>query len=527
MAFLSHVKWLYREFGLNSLYDTGRDAWLIILARCMRMVAFGTNSLILALFFSSLKFSDSYIGLFMTLTLIGDVLLSLLLTLVADRIGRRRVLFCGSVLMVISGAVFAYFENYWILLIAAVLGVISATGSDFGPFRAIEESILSGLTKPNTRAEVIAWYVTTATLGQSVGTEVAGRIVHHLQGREGWTLVDAYHGVFWMYSAMGGLNMVMMLLLSDKCEVKKKEEADDGEDAEGLLDGEEGELEEGQQSPMTPNTPTSQTPITSKPPKQKFFAQISKDTRSSMYKLWALLLIDSLADGMVPLSLTNYYLDQKFHLKKSTLGDITSAAYFLGFFGTIFAGPLSRRLGLVNTMVFTHLPSSAAVLLFSLPNNVPMCVILLLIRMGLNNMDQAPRTSLIAAIVRPEERTAIMGITSMLRTLASTTGPTVTGVLAGRGRFWIAFVVAGALRIAYDLGLWAIFVNLKLHVHEEEKDGNGEVQMRQIRDSGRERMNDEEELGDLVGDSDDESESGRSSEDFKRERKGVDLSDGK
>lgn len=124
MAFLSHIKWLFREFGLNSLYDTGRDAWLIILARCCRMFAFGTNSLILALFFSSLKFSDSAIGLFMTLTLLGDVFLSLLLTLIADRVGRRRVLFGGSVLMVLSGAAFAYFENYWGLLIAAVLGYV-------------------------------------------------------------------------------------------------------------------------------------------------------------------------------------------------------------------------------------------------------------------------------------------------------------------------------------------------------------------------------------------------------------------
>ncbi|KAE8450157.1 hypothetical protein EG329_006938 [Mollisiaceae sp. DMI_Dod_QoI] len=520
MAFLSRLKWLYREFGLNSLYDTGRDAWLIILARCCRMLAFGSNSLILALFFSALKFSDSAIGLFMTLTLIGDVLLSLLLTLVADRLGRRRVLFCGSVLMVSSGAAFAYFENYWVLLVAAVMGVISATGGDFGPFRAIEESILSTLTQPNTRAEVISWYVTTATLGQSVGTEIAGRIVHALQGREGWTLVDAYHGVFWMYSGMGLLNMVFMFCLSKKCEVKSQDQEIKGsEEAEELLDGEEDrEMDERRESTST----LRPSVVAPEPPKQSFFAQISKETRSSMYKLWFLLIVDSLADGMVPLSLTNYYMDQKFHLPKSTLGDITSASYFLGFFGTIFAGPLSRRLGLVNTMVFTHLPSSAAVLVFPLPKYVPLTVVLLLIRMGLNNMDQAPRTSLIAAIVRPEERTAIMGITSMLRTLASTTGPTVTGILAGHQRFWIAFVVAGSLRIAYDLGLWAIFVNLKLHVHEE-KDGNGaELQMGQIgMDGGRQRMTDEEELRDLVS----ESGSETSSEDLKKDRKEDELSD--
>lgn len=354
---------------------------------------------------------------------------------------------------------------------------------------------------------MISWYVTAATLGQSVGSEVAGRIVHALQQRKGWTLVDAYHGVFWMYSAMGFVNMVLMLCLSDKCEASR-EVAKEGGEAEGFLAEEE--------DPESPRTPTNTLP---KPPKKGFFAQISKETRGSMYKLWFLLIVDSLADGMVPLSLTNYYVDQRFNLPKSTLGDITSASYFLGFFGTIFAGPLSRRLGLVNTMVFTHFPSSAAVLIFPLANTVPLTIILMLLRMGLNNMDQAPRTALIAAIVKPEERTAIMGITSMLRTLASTTGPTVTGILAGQNRFWIAFVVAGALRIAYDLGLWAIFVNLKMS-GDEGKDGNGEMQMRQIsRDGERERGGDEEEVRDLVSDS----ESERSLSPLSRSRKQEDI----
>jgi MFS family permease len=157
------------------------------------MLASGANSLILALFFSALEYSDFRIGLFMTLTLLGDMFLSLPLALVADQVGRRRILLFGSILMVLSGAVFAIFENFWILLIAAVLGVISATGGEFGPFRAIEESTLSHLTSPATRADVLAWYVTTASLGSSIGTEICGRILELLQKRKGWTLIEAYH----------------------------------------------------------------------------------------------------------------------------------------------------------------------------------------------------------------------------------------------------------------------------------------------------------------------------------------------
>src|ERR1700761_451026 len=182
---LKQLRWLYREFGLASLRETGRDAWLIIFTRFCRMFAYGTNSLIMALFFAELGFSDPQIGLFMTLTLLGDVLLSVLLTLVADRVGRRRIMLLGSILMISSGAAFALFENYWILLLASVIGVISATGGECGPFRAIEESTLSHLTTPKTRADVLAWYVTTATLGASIGTEFFGRVIHWLQGREG------------------------------------------------------------------------------------------------------------------------------------------------------------------------------------------------------------------------------------------------------------------------------------------------------------------------------------------------------
>lgn len=418
----------------------------------------------------------------MTLTLLGDVLLSVVLTAIADRVGRRRVLIGGSIMMVLSGAMFALFENYWILLFAAVVGVVSATGGDFGPFRAIEESILSSLTSPNTRADVLSWYVTVATLGQSMGTESSGRVIHYLQHLDGWTLIDAYHAVFWVYSGVGVINLIFMALLSDKCEIQKTEDTTK-EEAEVLLDDDESqEMEEVSRQSL------DQPP--QKDQKQRLFSQISTETRSAMYKLWFLLIIDSLADGMTPYSLTTYYMDQKFHMKKSTLGDVISISYFLSFISTMFASPLCRRLGLVNTMVFTHLPSSAAVLFFPFPSSLALTVILLMIRTGLNNMDQAPRAAFIAAVVKPEERTAVMGITSVLRTFASAAGPTVTGILAGQKRFWIAFVAAGALRIGYDLGLFAMFVNMKLYQHEEK--GSAE-----LRTADPRRSSDEEELREL------------------------------
>ncbi|KAH8886074.1 MFS general substrate transporter [Thozetella sp. PMI_491] len=442
----------FRESGLTSLYQTGRDAWLIILSRCCRMFAYGASSFVLALFFNELHVSDSRIGLFMTLTLVGDVFLSLVLTFIADRVGRRRTLIGGSILMIISGATFALSENYWALLFAAVIGVLSASGGDFGPFRAIEESSLSELTTPATRSDVLVWYITMSTLGSSVGTELSGRIVDVLTHRDGWTILDAYHTVYWGYTIMGGVNMALAMLLSKKCELQKTDDAIDDTDLDAFLEDSDDE-----------STVSSER----QPPRTKSgFSQISRQTLSIMLILWFLLMVDSLADGMVNMSLTTYYIDQKFHVSKSLLGDILSASYFLATASSVFAGPLSRHLGLVNTMVFTHIPSSAAVLAFPAPQNIALTFALLLVRVGLNNMDQAPRTALIAAVVKPDERTAVMGITGMLRTLAATSGPTLTGFLADSNRFWIAFVVAGSLRLAYDLGLWAMFINIQLHKYE-------------------------------------------------------------
>ena len=476
---LKPLRWFYHEFGLHSIRLTGRDAYLIILARACRMFAFGTNTLILAIFFSALKFSDSRIGLFMTLTMLGDLFLGTFLTLVADRVGRRRVLIWGSGLMILSGVVFAYFENFWILLGAAILGVVSVTGGDFGPFRSIEESVLSQLTTPETRSDVLAWYVTTSTLGSSIGSEVGGRMIHALQKREGWREVDAYHALFWLYASMGVVNAALMLLLSERCELEsgqaqyRKVAQDENEEAaEDCSNNVES-------TPNLQQMPVIQAPRTGLSKVLYWFTSrltaISKPTRSVMYKLWFLLAVDSLADGMVPYALTNYYMDIKFHPAKSTLGDVTSVAYFIGAVTAVFAGPLAKKIGLINTMVFTHVPSSAAVLVFPFPPAFWATAVLLLVRAGLNNMDQAPRTAFIAAVVKADERTAVMGITAMVRTLAALTGPSVTGWLAGSEKFWIAFVLAGICRLSYDFGLWAMFVDMKLYQHEKKPEETADV----------------------------------------------------
>ena len=457
--------WVSQELGLKTIVGAGKDAHILILARFLRMFANGSVTLVLALYFATLKISDERIGLFITLTLLGDVFISLLLTLVADKLGRRRTLLLGSVMMVFSGVVFALTGNYYILLLAAIVGVISPTGSEIGPFRAVEESTLAQLVEATKRSDVFAWYVVLAALGTSAGLLVGGWMVEYYQSLDGWTDVDAYRTIFWMYAGLGVAKACLTFLLSRECEAGRKKEPVLAIESEGE-DGGETEPLLGAREMHATNTDNGKQ---SKKSRLNPFAQISTKSRWILLRLCALFCIDSLASGMVPFSLVNFYMDRKFHLPKSKLGSIMSVTWFVSSLGNIFASSIAKRIGLIKTMVFTHLPSAIFLALLPIPTSLVLTICLLVGRACLNSMDQAPRSAFLSAVVLAEERTAVMGIVNVVKTLSQSGCPVITGILAGRDRFWIAFVVAGSMKAAYDIGLLTFFVNTKLHGHEQEE----------------------------------------------------------
>lgn len=466
MAFT--LRRLAAELGLLTIASAPRDVSLIFLTRFLRMSAYGSASLILALFFASLEVSEARIGLFMTLTLLGDVALSLGLTLVADAAGRRRILLGGCLGMVLAGAAFATSSNYWVLLAAAVVGVISVSGNEIGPFRAVEESVLAGLVGEEGRSDVFAWYVVAGTLGSAAGTAGAGQLVEGLKSRE-WTELQAFRGVFCLYGAIGIVKAIATSLLSSRCEadggsknanayqpVGAKQSRPTAATDETEEDGDEGPAELERPAP--------------KPKPKMGFAQLSNKTRWTLLRLCALFAIDSLASGMVPYSLINFYMDRKFHMPKSTLGDIMSVVWIMASIGNVFASAISKRIGLVKTMVFTHLPSAIFLALLPAPSAVWLTVILLVGRGILASMDQAPRSAFLSKVVKAEERTAVMGIVNVVKTLSQSGGPTVTGILAGSDRFWIAFVVAGSMKASYDLGLLTFFLKVEKQAQAEARE---------------------------------------------------------
>jgi predicted MFS family arabinose efflux permease len=264
--------------------------------------------------------------------------------------------------------------------------------------------------------------------------------------------------IFWIYTGVGCVKAIMVLCLSRQCERADKEEAtihgSSIDEREPLLNGHD-----------TPPPPPPQQNSSLKRFRLNFFTSISKPSRWILFKLCSLFILDSLGSGMVPFSLINFYMERKFRLSKGKLGGIMSGTWFISTVGNVFASSLAKRLGLIQAMVATHLPSSIFLALLPISSGLPLTICLLVGRSVLNSMDQAPRSAFLSLVVLPEERTAVMGIVNILKTLSQSGGPWITGILAGHDRFWVAFVAAGSIKAAYDLALLIFFAG-RVHEHE-------------------------------------------------------------
>ena len=278
------------EVGLITLWRTSRDVHLILLARGVRIFAYAGSTLILASHLTQLGHTPTWIGLFMTFTLVGDMLISLSLTLVADSVGRRNVLGLGALLMAASGVVFALSENYWVLLLAAVLGVISPSGNEIGPFRAVEESTLAYLTTPEQRSDVFAWYSLFGFGGGAAGMVICGWAVEALM-LNGWSVTNSYRVAFWGYAFLGIVKFAFTCALSRRVEVQRKSE--DSNETEPLLSN--GHV------PSLENRPTEERKKKDQGLWRMLLPDVGKDSLNILAKLCVLFAMDSFASGLAPL----------------------------------------------------------------------------------------------------------------------------------------------------------------------------------------------------------------------------------
>ena len=390
----------------------------------MRLFAYGSLSVVLVFYLIALGLSESQTGMLLTLTLVGDVVVSLFLTTRADRIGRRRMLIVGAILMAAAGLAFACTKNLLLLIIAGTLGVISPSGNEVGPFLSIEQAALSHVVSQQTRTEAFAWYTLTGSVATAMGALFGGTVTHALQ-RTTWTPVGTYRVVVVLYSLLGVILAYSFTRLSPAAEVSLPQEGS-----------------------ALPGTIGS-------------FLGIGH-SRPMVMKLSSLFALDSFAGGFVVQSFAAFWFYLRFGVNPGTLGVIFFWANIFAGISALLASRLASRLGLINTMVVTHLPSNVLLILVPLMPSLSLAVLVLLVRFSISQMDVPTRQSYTMAVVRPEERSAAAGITGVARTMGAAISPLFVGFMFARPS-WInvPFFIAGTLKIIYDLLLYQAFVAIR------------------------------------------------------------------
>jgi len=397
-----------------TLRDLTSDGWLLFATRSIRLFAYGGLSVVLVLYLVSLGLTESNVGLLLTSTLLGDTLISLYLTTQADRIARRRMLIVGAVLMVAAGLVFGFTTRLWVLVVAGTIGVISPSGQEVGPFLSIEQAALSQVVADRNRTDVFAWYTLAGSLATALGALAAGIATHALQ--TSWAPVDSYRAIVVAYAAIGIALAVMFTRL----------------------------------------TPASEARAT-------HISLIGVHrSRGVVLKLSALFALDSFGGGFVVQSLAAYWFYLRFGVDPQTLGALFFGANVLAGISALLASRIANRIGLINTMVLTHLPSNVLLILIPLMPTLPLAALMLLVRFSISQMDVPTRQSYVMAVVDPDERSAASGITGVARTTGAALSPLFAGLLFAQPSLISApFFIAGSLKIAYDLLLFRAFRAVK------------------------------------------------------------------
>jgi MFS family permease len=392
-----------------------KDGRLLFLTRAVRLFAYGFLSIILVLYLTSVGLGDVQVGLLLALTLVGDTIISLFITTRADRVGRKRMLIVGAVLMLFAGTVFALTDNFAFLLIAAIIGVISPSGNEVGPFLSIEQSSLAHIVPSKDRVSIFAWYNLLGSFATASGALAGGWLVQALQNG-GTTPLDSYRSIIIGYALFGVVLVVLFLGLTRKVEVKVTE-------PDGI--------------------------------KRRFGLHRSKRT---VLKLSALFSLDAFGGGFIVQSILAYWFYVRFGTDPGTLGTIFFAANILAGFSALAAVRIAKRIGLIRTMVYTHVPSNILLILIPLMPDLTTAMALLLLRFSISQMDVPTRQSYVISVVSEDERSAASGITGVARTVGSAVALLLVGfLLSDNALISFPFFIAGGVKLVYDVLLYSSF----------------------------------------------------------------------
>lgn len=395
------------------------DITLLFSTRIIRLFCYGFLSVVLALYLSEAGLTEGQIGLLFTLTLVGDALISLWLTTSADRFGRKRTLIIGALLMAGAGVAFILTRNIILLIVAAIIGVISPSGNEIGPFLSVEQAGLTQLISNKKRTQFFAWYNLVGSFATATGALTGGWLAQVLQNN-GWAALEAYQVVLMGYALGGFLLFLLFLNLSPAVEVGITGQ----ETIERLLG--------------------------------------LHRSRAVVFKLSSLFALDAFAGGLLVQSMFAYWFHVRFGVEAGALGSIFFGANILAGISALLAIRMANKFGLINTMVFTHIPSNILLILVPLMPTLPLAIGTLLLRFSISQMDVPTRQSYTMAVVSPDERSAASGITAIARSVGASISPMLTGLLFSVPLlFNVPFFLSGGLKIIYDLLLYREFRAVK------------------------------------------------------------------
>ena len=397
---------------------SSRDVPILFSTRILRLFAYGFLSIILTFFLIRVGLDERGIGVLFSLTLAGDAGISLWLTTSADRLGRRKMLILGAGLMVLAGVVFLFTRDPFVLTLAAILGVISPSGNEIGPFLSIEQAALAGLVPDQQRTRMLAWYNLSGSFATASGALMGGWLVKTLQ-THGWSPLASYQVILAGYASVGLLLILLFSALSPAIEAMIEK------------------------APIQRNLGLHRS-------------------RRVVARLSALFAMDAFAGGLIIQSMLAYWFHLRFGVDEAMLGGLFFGANILAGLSALLAARIAARFGLINTMVYTHIPSSLLLMLIPLMPVLPLAIALLLARFTISQMDVPARQSYTLAVVSPDERSAASGVTNIARSVGAALSPSLGGLLISiPGLFSLPFFLCGGIKIAYDLLLYRNFKMLK------------------------------------------------------------------
>lgn len=396
---------------------TRRDLAILYISAWLRSFGIGLLGVVLGVFLFREGFSAVAIGLVIAAGLAGAAAGTVFVTLRADLLGRRRTLFALS-LLTAMGVVTLIFHPATPLLVAlAFFGMINGMGTDRSPSFALEQAVLPGLIADQHRTWGLAWYSVVLDAGGALGALAAG-IPFLMQRFWGVELGAAYRTLFVACAALNLLNGLLVLFLSHDVEVVRK-----GQAAAKIA--------------------------------------VSAETKSTVARLSGLFAIDAFGGGFLTDALVAYWFFRRFGIAENKLAVLFFLVHILNALSHLGAAWLAKRIGLVKTMVFTHLPSSIFLIVASVAPSARWAVVLFLLRESLVEMDVPTRQSYVAAVVQPSERTFASGVTNLTRNLSWAGASSVAGWLMQQVAFSAPLFLGGGLKIIYDILLWRAFRHRK------------------------------------------------------------------